>query len=309
MPADAGIESKTVLHWRLISTAVIVTVMLVACWLDLHYSFGHAGAWLAPICLALTMLTTHEVLGLMRSGGFRPLPWAVHVGTVTVVLAACVPILWREYPARLPVPPAGWVLLGLVAAVGLVFVGEMLRYQGPGGVMVNAGLAVFTVCYVGLSMAFLAKVRLTGSNPAGLAALVSVIVVAKGTDIGAYVCGRLLGRHKLVPHLSPGKTIEGAAGGVVAACLGSFAVFHLVVPALVGSGARCPWGSWLAYTVVVALAAMVGDLAESLFKRDMDQKDSGKLVPGIGGVLDVMDSLLFAAPVAYAWWVLGLVYV
>lgn len=295
------------MRWRLISTAFLLTALILACWLDFNHNFGHAGIWLAPFCIALTVFATSEVLGLFRSRQFRPLGWAVHAGTVTVVLAACLPIAWTEYPLNMPVPPIGWVLLALVVAVGLVLAGEMFRYEKPGGVMVNVGLAVFAICYVGLSMAFVAMVRFIGSNQQGLAALLSLIVVAKVSDIGAYGCGRWLGRHKLVPRLSPGKTIEGAIGGVIAACLGSFVMFQLVVPALVEGSPTCAWWRWLAYGVLVAVAAMVGDLAESLLKRDMDQKDSGNRIPGLGGVLDLMDSLMFAAPVAYACWVFGLV--
>jgi len=280
---------------------------VLACWLDLNHNFGHAGIWLAPFCFALTIFVTCEVLGLLRRREFRPLAWAVHAGTLTVVVAACLPILWTQYPRDMPVPPSGWVLLGLFVAVCLVMVGEMFRYEEPGGAMVNVGLAIFTICYTGVSMAFLAMVRLLGSNEVGLSALLSLIVVAKVSDVGAYGCGRLLGRHKLVPRLSPGKTVEGAIGGVLAACFGSFIMFQWVVPALVDGRPSCAWWQWLTFGVLVAAAAMVGDLAASLMKRDMDQKDSGNLVPGLGGVLDLMDSLILAAPVAYACWVFGLV--
>jgi phosphatidate cytidylyltransferase len=296
-----------VLRWRLISTAVLLTAIVLACWLDFNHNFGHVGVWLAPFCIALTVLACYEVLELFRSREFRPLGWAVYVGSVTVVLVACLPMVWSEFSQHSPVPPVACVLLALVLAVGLVLVGEMIRYEKPGGVMVHVGLATFAICYVGLSMAFVAMVRLIGGNQEGMAALLSLIVVAKVSDIGAYGCGRLLGRHKLVPRLSPGKTIEGAIGGVAAACLGSFVMFQFVVPALAEGGSSCPWWRWLAYGVILAVAAMVGDLAASLLKRDMDQKDSGNLVPGLGGVLDLLDSLMFAAPVAYACWGLGLV--
>ena len=94
-------------------------------------------------------------------------------------------------------------------------------------------------------------------------------------------------------------------GGIAAASLGSLIVFRLIVPALTGSPHVCPWWSWLSFGVIVALAAMLGDLAESLIKRDMDQKDSSNRIPGLGGVLDFLDSFLFAAPVAYACWAFG----
>jgi phosphatidate cytidylyltransferase len=282
-------------------------VVILACWLDYHHNFGREGVWLLPLALALTALATREVLALLRAQGHRPVAGVVYAGTLIVMLSACVPWIWADYPADMPISGAGWTMLGLVAVVMLAFAGEMLIYEKPGGVIVRVALTMFTVCYIGLLMSFVGHIRLFGSNQVGMAALLSLVAVAKTSDTGAYFCGRLLGRHKLVPRLSPGKTVEGAVGGIAAACLASLVVFQFVVPLMTGSERTAPWWSWLSYGVIVALAAMLGDLAESLLKRDMDHKDSGNLVPGMGGVLDFMDSLLFAAPVAYACWVFELV--
>jgi len=134
----------------------------------------------------------------------------------------------------------------------------------------------------------------------------SLVIVVKMGDIGAYTCGRLVGRHKMTPTLSPGKTWEGAVGGMVFACLGSYLALEWLAPALTGAASRLPWG-WLPYGVIVGIAGMVGDLAESLLKRDVGCKDSSTWMPGFGGVLDLLDSVLFAAPVAYLCWALGLV--
>jgi phosphatidate cytidylyltransferase len=282
-------------------------VVTLACWLDYHHNFGREGLWLLPLALGLTVLATREVLALLGAQGHRPVAGVVYAGTSIVMLSACVPLIWTDYPPEIPVSPAGWTMLGLVVAVTLAFAGEMLIYEKPGGVIVRVALTIFTVCYIGLLMAFVAHIRMFGSNEVGMAALLSLVAVAKISDTGAYFCGRTFGRHKLVPLLSPGKTVEGAVGGIVAACLASLVVFQFVVPLVTGSERTVPWWSWLSYGVIVALAAMLGDLAESLLKRDMAQKDSGNLVPGLGGVLDFMDSLLFAAPAAYVCWVVGLV--
>jgi phosphatidate cytidylyltransferase len=222
-----------------------------------------------------------------------------------VILSGCLPIVWTNYPPDWPLQPADWIGLALAVAVVVAFAGEMLRYNKPGGVIVHVALTLLAVCYVGLMMAFAARLRVFGGNEVGMAALLSFVVVTKCSDIGAYACGRMLGRHKLVPRLSPGKTVEGAVGGVAAACLASLVVFRYVVPALTGSTGQCVWWSWLSYGVLLAFAGMFGDLAESLLKRDMNRKDSSNLIPGMGGVLDFLDSLLFAAPVAYACWALG----
>jgi phosphatidate cytidylyltransferase len=131
--------------------------------------------------------------------------------------------------------------------------------------------------------------------------------VVKMSDVGAYTVGRLAGRHKLAPVLSPGKTIEGALGGLLFACLGSWIALRWVLPAMTGAVAvYSNWG-WLVYGLLVGLAGILGDLAESLIKRDVGRKDSSDWLPGFGGVLDMLDSVLLAAPVAYLCWAFGVV--
>jgi phosphatidate cytidylyltransferase len=134
----------------------------------------------------------------------------------------------------------------------------------------------------------------------GIQALVFLFATAKGADTGAYTLGRLAGRHKLWPSLSPHKTIEGALGGLafgVASALGVAAIarFALDVPTLDGIHAA-------GYGLIVGAVAQLGDLMESMIKRDCERKDASQNVPGFGGVLDVIDSLMFAGPVAYALW-------
>ena len=126
-------------------------------------------------------------------------------------------------------------------------------------------------------------------------ALALSIFVPKGCDIGAYFTGRLIGRHRMTPVLSPKKTWEGAFGGLALAIAVAFGLNSLgpVIP----SG---PLGT-TAFGLTVGIFGMLGDLAESLIKRDCERKDASAAVPGFGGILDVVDSILFAAPVAY-WW-------
>jgi phosphatidate cytidylyltransferase len=136
---------------------------------------------------------------------------------------------------------------------------------------------------------------------------VSMVAVVKAGDIAAYVAGSLVGATKMAPVLSPGKTWEGA----VASLIGSAAAAWLVLTGLQGTGLGLavpaqPWGGWLAFGLLVGGAGMLGDLAESLIKREAGAKDSGHSLGGLGGVLDLVDSLLFAAPVAWALWAAGL---
>ena len=143
----------------------------------------------------------------------------------------------------------------------------------------------------------------------GIGALLSWIIVVKMGDTGAYAVGRLIGRHKMAPSISPGKTIEGALGALVFACLGSWLTFRWIVPLFAAEGSPAPalWYGWLLFGVLVGGAGILGDLAESLLKRDVGVKDSSTWMPGFGGVLDILDSLLLSAPVAWFCWAFGLV--
>ena len=157
-------------------------------------------------------------------------------------------------------------------------------------------------------MSFWALLRLHGDNARGMLALVSMLVIVKMADTGAFFVGKNLGRHKMTPILSPGKTWEGAIGGVVVACLVSWAIFHWLGWSLVGPAYRRPAiVATLAYGGTLALAGMLGDLAESLLKRDMERKDSSTWLPGLGGVLDIIDAPLVAGPIAWLWWATGLI--
>lgn len=112
----------------------------------------------------------------------------------------------------------------------------------------------------------------------------------------------------MAPLLSPGKTIEGAAGALVFSCLGSWLTFHWLPGLPMNATLQgSPWWGWIAFGLLVGAAGMVGDLFESLLKRDVGCKDSSTWVPGFGGVLDIVDSLLLSAPVACFFWESGLV--
>jgi phosphatidate cytidylyltransferase len=160
-------------------------------------------------------------------------------------------------------------------------------------------LALWIAAYLGLLPSFFAQLRWLAGTDKGVAtgtqALALALFVPKGCDIGAYFTGRLLGRHRMTPILSPKKTWEGFAGGMLAAVAIAIGLGRMG-PALRGS-------DWLAlgFGLTVGLAGILGDLAESLIKRDSRHKDAAQNVPGFGGVLDVVDAVVFAAPVAYAW--------
>jgi len=278
--------------------AGLIGGLVALCWAD--FRAEQPGTWLFPFVVVLTLLASQEVLGLTSTKSARPLAWVVYLGNLAIVASNWLTI-WQpdRFPALAPVA----ITLGL--AVLLAFAGEMRRYERPGEVTVNLALAVFALCYVGLLMSFLVELRLLG-NEVGMAALLSLVIVVKMSDTGAYTVGRLVGRNKLAPVLSPGKTIEGAIGGLAFALLGAWFSFTWMWTRLCGELPPPSVAWWVTYAVLITVAGVVGDLAESLLKRDAGRKDSSTWMPGFGGVLDLLDSLLLSAPVAYVCWLYAL---
>jgi phosphatidate cytidylyltransferase len=300
------------LRWRLISAAIILTILLTLVWLDYkRLLFGVPGAWLLPVLLAVSLLATAEMLSLLRAKGHQPIGWLVYAGNLLIPAAAALPVAFalagRAVPATSPLGPFGWPLVALALMTACVFVGEMARFKKPGTAIVDAALAIFTLVYIGLLTSFWALLRLF-DDTWGLTALVSTLVIVKMADVGAFAFGKNFGRTKMMPILSPGKTWEGALGGIATACLTSWAFFAYIAPRIVESAYQPPSPvAAVLYGFLLALAGMAGDLAESLLKRDMERKDSSTWLPGLGGVLDIIDAVLFAAPIAWLCWVLGLV--
>jgi len=299
-------------RWRLVSAAVLLAALVGLLALDWYLGdprqWGLAGLALAPMFVGIALLASREMLSLLPPGHSRIRNWSVYLGAVLVVLAPYGPMVLAADSADSPLAPATWPLLALALAVGLVLSGAMLRFRAPGGVAISVATAVFVVTYIGLLGSFLVQLRLHGDNDRGVAAFLSVIVVAKMSDVGAYLTGHLMGRHKMAPLLSPGKTIEGAVGGIVFSCLASWLMFAWLIPWWVGDNeAATSAVAALAFGAIVAATGMLGDLAISLLKRDAGQKDSSRMLPGLGGVLDVIDSVLTAAPAGFACWALGMV--
>lgn len=301
------------LRWRLLGAAAILLPLLGLIWADFAWNFGYPGVWLFPVVILVIVLATEEVLSLLRAQGHRPTAWTVYGGVLLVTLVSCAPLYYsfagRTYPPDCPLGKLGLTFSAFALCVPLAFGGEMLRYQKPGGVIVNVALALFTIAYLAVSYSFLIWLRFVDeAQPrVGMLAVISLVLAVKTSDTGAYFFGRLFGRTKMTPLLSPGKTVEGAIGGIVTSCAATWAFFQFLAPQLVGTGERIgDWKGWLVYAIALSLAGMVGDLAESLLKRDMQQKDSSTWLRGLGGVMDVIDSVLLAAPVGYLCWVSGM---
>lgn len=282
------------LHWRLILGTLLIAAIVGLCWLDFHAATP--GTWFMPIALVLSVMASKEILWLLAARAWHPIPAVVYLGNLLIVASNFVPVL-RGEPQ-----PNSWGFITFTLMVLVAFIGEMRRYTEPGKSMILVGLTILSLAYVGLLLSVVCQLRFILGPQAGLVALISLIAVVKLGDIGAYTVGRLIGRHKMVPTLSPGKTWEGAAGAVAFNILGGLLMIAYVLPALTDPPIRFPWFFGVAYGLVVGIAGTCGDLAESLIKRDMGRKDSSDWLPGFGGVLDILDSILFAAPVAYVAW-------
>ncbi len=310
-PFDGSpLGGPSLLRWRLTLGTLFIAVLVGLCWLD--HRAAVPGTYLVPLAGALCLLATEETLGLLGAAGMRPIAWLVYAGNLllvaTVWMARLVPAEAAETAMLRPARSAG--VLSIDFALTLValalFLGEMGRFERPGSAMRNLAAALLAVLYVGVLLSFAVRLRLGW----GVGALASLVIVVKMGDTGAYAVGRLLGRHKMAPVLSPGKTVEGAAGAIGFALVGAWVTFRWLVPATTsghpdGSYYVAPWWGWMVFGVFVGGVGIVGDLAESLLKRDAHRKDSSTWMPGFGGVLDLLDSILLAAPAAYACWALG----
>ena len=163
--------------------------------------------------------------------------------------------------------------------------------------IVAIGTTLFGLMYVPWLLNFIQKINFFSPGVEGHYYLLYFMLVTKFSDSGAYAVGSLIGKHKMIPRISPGKTWEGFAGAVLVSTAASVAFAALAGRHLAGM----TWWHAIILGVILSVGAVVGDLIESLFKREAGLKDSGRLFPGIGGILDLLDSLLFNAPLMYLY--------
>lgn len=240
-----------------------------------------AWVFLAVLTVA-ALLAGDELLRMARASGIRTGRWAPGVCLAGVLVAA-----WLGASAGLAAALAG-------AALVLPVV-QLWHPERPTGSLAGTATACLTVLYVGVTAASLGWLRQWPGDPAGVRLLLFFMVVIWIGDSGAYYLGRRFGRRRMSPRISPNKTWEGLAGGTAATVLAALVAMP-VLEALIPGGGTVVWGHTVAMALILAVAAPVGDLIESQFKRDSGQKDSSALLPGHGGVLDRTDSLFFAAP-------------
>jgi phosphatidate cytidylyltransferase len=301
----------TLLGKRLISAAILISCTLGFVALDIWApNFSCPGIWLLPLGFYLIFGSAVEAAKMISSThGSMTAPTLI--GTMLVMMASVIPLLWplsgSPYPSNCSLGPLGLPLATLAIVQLACFAYFFWQYTANSGVFVRAVLAGWLSSYFGACFAFALAIRKMEPAGWGLFLIVGVIVVTKCADSGAYFCGRMFGKTKLCPTVSPNKTVEGLMGGMIVACLASWLYFTFGSRSMFVGEAKVSMLGVILLGIVLTLAGLVGDLLESVFKRETGHKDSGKLLPGMGGLWDVTDSLLPAFVGAYLLFQSGLI--
>ncbi len=240
---------------------------------------------LALLVLLLTVFGSLEFYRLVRTAGFRP-----ERGPGVVLSVLAVVVLGLAAIDRLP----AWLPWLLPPAVALVLVVELYRSAHPQP-FVNVALTWAGVAYVAVPLGLLPMLAFGPTGQFSGWPVLGIVLLIWAADTGAYAAGRTWGRRKLFPRHSPGKTWEGWAGGTVLTLLTGWALARWV------PNQPLSLVQWLGAAALVSVFGVWGDLAESMLKRSLGVKDSGRMLPGHGGILDRFDSLLLATPFVVAW--------
>ena len=256
-----------------------------------------------PIGIYLVLGSAYECASML-SHNFGRLMLPTMLGSSLILLAGATPILWNlsgsPYPENCSLGPFGLTLLSAVLVQLGCFVFQFSKFQPDNGTFLRAILSGWVSSYFGMCFAFAVAIRLIGTENWGLFLIVGIIVVTKTADAGAYFSGKVAGRTKLCPTVSPNKTVEGLLGGGLIACCASALYFKWLGPNVFdATPGTTTWTGVILMGTCLTIAGLCGDLLESVFKRETGEKDSGKTLPGLGGMWDVTDSLLPGFAVGY----------
>lgn len=259
------------------------------------------GAISTLVVLLLTLAATHELVVLARARGYKPFGKLALLFTAILVLG---PYLSFHLARGDSSHGDSWGLLVMACAVAITFVVQVVRHRTESA-MENLATTLFIIFYAGCLASFMTRLRMEIGGTTGVLVLLFSMFIVKMTDTGAYFVGKALGRHKMIEWLSPKKTWEGFAGGMataVAVSVGLGLWLHEAEVTRLAPHALHPVASFALLGLLLGVFSVAGDLCASLLKRDARVKDSGHAFPGLGGVLDVFDSPLLAAPVAWLFW-------
>jgi phosphatidate cytidylyltransferase len=279
------------LFFGILMSVLFVAVVIFDGWMDGSVTTGRDDD--KPIqgtvfCLLIALLAIPAHLELAKLAAAKNLHIFTPVSIIASILFATQAYLLQFIEIR---PETYLIFLSAFVLFALLL--YQYIFHSISGVLANCGASYFSILYLGLLSGFCVTMRLEF----GLWYLLMFVFVVKSADIGAYTIGSIFGKHKFSPKISPGKTWEGMAGAV------AFAIFVAI-----GFALRCDIMSWwfaIIFGVCIAFIGQIGDLVESMFKRDAEQKDSANKVPGFGGILDIIDSPLVAAPFGYLFFILS----
>lgn len=249
----------------------------IAIWI---VGWGHEYVFDAAIAL-IAVLALHEFLSLGRAKGYE-LPIVLCILIMLVIMAA---FILQELSVEF-----GMFTALLLIPASYVFSRKPLQDSLP-----SSAIAVLATTYVGMLGGSL--IRLRNDFPVGWKLVFFLLLVVWLGDSGAYYVGRSFGKHKLSPRISPKKTVEGLAGGIVTSIVAAIVIHFTFFK-------EFPLHHAVIAGVILSFAGVIGDLAESMWKRSAEVKDSGTLIPGHGGFLDRFDSIFFTAPILYCYWTL-----
>ena len=302
---------------RVLTAVILIPIVVVALF--------KAPLWLfALLVFGVAVLAAHEYLGIVKAQGFQPMVVASYI-FLTLSFAAFEIIGRLLSTMRFDAALGGFIAMLFFAGLPvitllapLIFLLLGLRCDPLSQALPSAAVSYLLLPYVGFTLGVLVVLQPVAN---GALYLLFLMLLVWCGDISAYYVGRAVGKHKLTPRVSPGKTWEGAAGSVLGAVVLGLLLFHFISPIANGfrgihllgaplsdgevkaSFALAPVWLVVLFAVCVNVAAQLGDLVESALKRGAGVKDSGTLLPGHGGVLDRIDALLFALPVGLIFYV------
>lgn len=303
--SDTAVTAQTpskaqVFFRRLITTVILWTVILLALFSNSRL-ISNGVFILIMVFLATAGLA--EFYGMAEKRNLACFKWCGLIGGILLMTGTFLQLTGEisafttgyvgvyDSPARPNDFETGFVILFVLG----LCVRQLLSRVNTAGIVAIA-TTLFGLMYVPWLFNFVQKINFFPGVD-GRYYVLYFILVTKFSDTGAYVVGSLIGRHKMIPRISPGKTWEGFGGAIFLSTVASLVFVHFL-------GDKMPGMHRLhavVLGVVLSLTAVIGDLIESLFKREAGLKDSGRLFPGIGGILDLLDSLLFNAPIMYLY--------
>jgi len=290
---------------RIFFGALLIVGVAAVIWGDMHIAsrsveLSHSlnlncGSIIPLAVMLLAMAGAYESVNLVRAAGYEPMAWAIFGGVLLLNgLAWAVPAVFADSDRS--VFECQLIVLVLAAlTIGFTQISRRRTDRGIGDIAVS----IMILVYMGILPSFITSIRTQLPGQTGILAVCMFITIVKITDIGAYFTGIAIGKTKLIPAISPGKTVEGLAGGFLLAIITSLVLtYYLPWPEQLGS---VPISLLQAvfFGILIAGVGSLGDLVESVLKRDATSKDSGKVIPAFGGILDLLDSPAFAAPVGY----------